>query len=82
MGRRRLRGVPGFDLRVDAEKAGVPVFVVSLAAFLVSLLYTYVLTNGGAVMGQQMAITSVVITVLLAFFGWYSRFMTARGVFR
>ena len=58
------------------------VFGLSLAAFLVNLLYTYVLTNGGAVMGQQMAITSAVITGMLVFFGWYSRFMAARGVFR
>jgi hypothetical protein len=33
-------------------------------------------------MGPQMAITSAVITVLLVFFSWYSRFMTARGVLR
>ena len=59
-----------------------PVFVVSLVAFLISLIYTYVLTNGGAVMGQQMAITSAVIAGLLVLFGWYSRFMAVRGVLR
>jgi hypothetical protein len=64
------------------KKLSLPVFSVSLAAFLVSLLYTYVLTNGGAVMGQQMAITSAVIAGLLVFFSWYSRLMTERGVFR
>ena len=64
------------------RKLAVPVFVVSLAAFLVSLLYTYVLTNGGAVMGQQMAITSAVIAGLLVFFSWYSRLLTVRGVLR
>jgi hypothetical protein len=64
------------------NKLALPVFVVSLVAFLVSLLYTYVLTNGGAIMGQQMAITSAMITVLLIFFSWYSWFMAARGVLR
>jgi hypothetical protein len=64
------------------KKLALPVFSVSLAAFLVSLLYTYVLTNGGAVMDRQMAITSAVIAGLLVFFSWYSRLMTARGVFR
>ena len=64
------------------RKLALPGFVLSLAAFLVSLLYTYVLTDGGAVMGQQMAITSAVITALLVFFSWYSRFMAARGVLR
>ena len=64
------------------RKLALRLFILSLAAFLVSLLYTYVLTNGGAVMGQQMAITSAVITVLLVFFSGYSRFMAARGVLR
>ncbi len=64
------------------RKLAVPVFVVSLVAFLISLLYTYVLTNGGAVMGRQMAITSTVIAVLLVLFAWYARSMAARGVLR
>ena len=64
------------------RKQAALAFIVSLAAFAVSLLYTYVLTNGGDVMGQQMAITSAVIAGLLAFFSWYSRFMTQRGVLR
>jgi len=64
------------------RKLALPVFVLSLAAFLISLIYTYVLTNGGAIMGQQMAIASAVIAGLLVFFSWYSRFMTVRGVLR
>ncbi len=60
----------------------LPIFVLSLAAFFVSLIYTYVLTNGGAVMGQQMAIASAVIAALLVFFSGYSRFMATRGVLR
>jgi len=64
------------------RKLATPVFAVSLAAFLVSLIYTYVLTDGGAIMGQAMAITSAVITALLLFFMWYSWLMTKRGVLR
>lgn len=64
------------------KKLALPVFVLSLAAFLVSLLYTYVLTNGGVVMGQGMAITSAIITGLLVFFSWYSGFMASRHVLR
>lgn len=64
------------------RKQALLVFIVSLAAFLVSLLYTYVLTNGGAVMGRQMAITSAVIAGLLVFFSWYSRHMAQRRVLR
>ena len=64
------------------HKLAVPVFAVSLAAFLVSLIYTYVLTDGGEIMGGQMAIASVVITALLLFFMWYSWLMTKRNVLR
>ncbi len=64
------------------RKLAFPVFVISLAAFLISLLYTYVLTNGGVIMGQQMSITSAVIAGLLVFFSVYSRFMSARGLLR
>ncbi len=64
------------------RKLAMPVFVLSLIAFLVSLLHTYVLTDGGAIMGQQNAITSAVIAVLLAFFSWYAWAMAARGVLR
>lgn len=64
------------------RRLALPVFVLSLAAFLGSLLYTYVLTDGGAIMGQQMAITSAVIAGLLVFFIGYSRFMTVQGALR
>ena len=64
------------------RQQALPVFIVSLVAFIVSLFYTYVLTNGGAVMGQQMAIMSAVIAGLLVFFAGYSRTMTLRGVLR
>jgi len=64
------------------NKLAFPAFAVSLAAFLVSLLYTYVLTNGGEIMGRQMAMTSALITALLLFFMWYSWAMTKRSVLR
>jgi len=64
------------------RKPAFPVFVLSLAAFLVSLLYTYVLTGGGAIMGRQMAMTSAMIALLLVLFSAYARWMGARGVLR
>ena len=66
-------------LRRRAAFAG---FVLSLAAFLISLLYTYVLTDSGAVMGRQMAIVGGVIALLLLFFSWYSRAMARQAVLR
>jgi len=64
------------------NRLAFPVFAVSLAAFLISLVYTYVLTDGGAIMGRQMAITSAVIAALLAFFTGYAWRMARRGVLR
>ena len=62
------------------NKLAAPVFAVSLAAFLLSVLYTYVLTDGGDIMGPQMAITSVVIAALLVCFMTYAWLMAKRGV--
>ncbi|WP_235523768.1 hypothetical protein [Caulobacter sp. Root487D2Y] len=64
------------------NKLAWPVLAVSLAAFLLSVAYTYVLTDGGRIMGQQMAVTSAVIAGLLAFFIWYAWVMTRRGVLK
>lgn len=64
------------------SKLAFPVFVLSLAAFLVSVLHSYVLSEGGRIAGTAGAITSVVITAELAFCAWYSRAMTRKGVFR
>ena len=69
-------------LLLARRKLALPVFVVSLAAFLVSLAYTYGLTDGGAVMGRQMAVVSAVIAGLLVLFSVYSRAMARRGVLR
>jgi hypothetical protein len=54
------------------RKSAAPIFVLSLAAFLLSLFYTYVLTKAGDIMGQQMAVTSAVIAILLLLFALYA----------
>jgi hypothetical protein len=64
------------------KKVAFPLFVVSLAAFLLSLLYSYVLTNGGETMGAAMMGVNAVITAELVFLIWYTRAMTQRGVLR
>jgi hypothetical protein len=64
------------------SRRAFPVFAVSLAAFLISLLHTYVLTDGGTIMGRQMAITNAIIACLLIFFSCYARAMAARQVLR
>jgi hypothetical protein len=72
----------GSALILVRNRLAWPVLAVSLAAFLISLLYTYVLTDGGRIMGGQTAITSAIIAGLLAFFIWYAWLMTRRGVLR
>lgn len=74
--------VLGSVLLLLRNRLAVPAFAVSLAAFLISLVYTYALTGGGAIMGPQMAVMSGVIAALLVFFLLYSREMTKRGVLR
>ena len=64
------------------SRLAVPVFVLSLAAFLLSLLYTYGLTDGARIMNQTVTATSAVIAVLLLLFILYAQVQTRRGVLR
>jgi hypothetical protein len=72
----------GSLLLVARTRYAFHVFVASLAAFVVMLVYTYLLTDGGKVMGQQGMIFNVLILALCVFFVWYSSAMTKRGVLR
>ncbi|MFK7993181.1 MAG: hypothetical protein AB8B87_03525 [Granulosicoccus sp.] len=69
-------------LLILRKKLALPMFVISLVVFLISLVYHYLLSDGGAVLGQAMAIASAVIAGLLVLFIWYTRFMVTRGVVR
>ena len=69
-------------LLVARARYAFHVFAVSLAAFVVMLVYTNLLSDGGKVMGQQGMIFNLVILALCLFFTWYSRLMTTRGVLR
>lgn len=57
-------------------------FAASLIGLLISLLYTYVLTNGYAVNGPMSVVMYAVITAAAAFFVWFSRRMVKRGLLR
>lgn len=74
-------GVLGTLLLLRRSRTAVPVFLVSLAAFLVSLIYTYALSDGAAVMGDT-AIMQLVVLVGCLFFAWYSRAMARKGVLK
>lgn len=70
----------GSVLLLLRSKWALHAFVVSTAFFLVSLVYQYVMSPGLKVMGFSPM--SVVIAALLAFFVWYARAMTKKGVLR
>lgn len=64
------------------RKLAMPVFALSLGAFALNMLHTYVLGEGGQIMGQQMAMTSGMIAAVLLFLVWYSWMMSKKGVLR
>jgi hypothetical protein len=64
------------------KKLAVPIFVASLAAWFINVIYTYLLSNGGEILGQSMHIMSVVISALMLFFTWYAWAMSKQGVLR
>lgn len=66
------------------NKLALPVFIASLAAYVLSLVYNYLLSDGAAVMGDMegMWIMQIVILAACIFFVWYAWFATKRGVLR
>lgn len=64
------------------RKLAMPVFALSLGAFALNMLHTYVLSEGGRIMGPQMMTTNVMIAAVLAFLIWCSWMMSKKGVLR
>lgn len=75
-------GLLGAVLLLARSRYAFHVFVASLAAFLVSLVYTYALSDGSKVMGSMGMIMQLVVLAGCVFFVWYSRLMTKQGVLR
>jgi hypothetical protein len=75
-------GLLGTLLLLARRRWAYPVFVASLAAYVMSLVYAYVLSNGSQVMPANTWVMQTVILAGCLFFVWYSRMMTKRGVLR
>lgn len=75
-------GLIGTLLLLARSKWAYPVFVVSLAAYLMSLVYHYLLSNASEIMPEGSWIMNLVILAGCLFFVWYSRMMAKRGVLR
>jgi hypothetical protein len=72
----------GSILLLLRSKWAFHVFVISFAAFVLSVIYTYGFTNGLEVNGMIAIVMSGVIAASCIFFIWYARFATKRGLLR
>ena len=72
----------GTVLLLLRKKLAYPVFVVSLIAYVASLVYAYALSDQAEVMPEGTWIMQAVILVGCLFFVWYSRMMANRGLLR
>jgi hypothetical protein len=75
-------GVLGSLLLLLRRRWAFPVFVLSLAAYVLSLIYTYGLSEGAEVIPPPIMAMQGVILIACLFFAWYSRTMARRGVLR
>lgn len=72
----------GTALLLLRNRLSVPVFLVSLLAYVMSLVYAYGLSDQAATMPEGTWIMQAVILVGCIFFVWYSRMMAKRGLLR
>ncbi|HYF23787.1 MAG TPA: hypothetical protein VD929_10360 [Caulobacteraceae bacterium] len=73
--------VAGSVLLLMRRRWAFHAFAVSLLGLVVSMIYSFLLSDGGKVMGAA-SYMYVVITAAVLFFLWYARLMTAKGVLR
>jgi hypothetical protein len=73
--------VLGTILLISRRRQAFPVFVVSLAGALASLVYQNLLTDGAAVLGPMVAMSWVIVAAC-AFLTWYAWKMTKQGLLR
>jgi hypothetical protein len=72
----------GSILLLLRSKWAFHVFVISFAAFVLSVIYTYGFTNGLEANGMTAVVMHAVIAASCIFFIWYARFATKRGILR
>jgi hypothetical protein len=72
----------GSLLLLMRSKWAVLVFVLSLAAYVMSLLYNYALSDGAEIMGGDLWIMQAIILAGCVFFAWYAWFARQRGWLR
>ncbi len=74
-------GVLGTVLLLLRKGLAVPVFLVSLAAMVLTTIHNYILSNGMEVMGGVSALVFTVVIFIVAVLLWvYARAMRTRGI--
>jgi ABC-type enterochelin transport system permease subunit len=71
----------GTVLLLLRNRLAAPVFAVSLAAYLASLVYSHLLSDGAKVMGNMAFMQWIVLAGCL-FFAWYARTAARSGALR
>jgi hypothetical protein len=75
-------GLAGVVLLLLRRAWALPVLIISLAAYVLSLIYTFGMSNGAEVGADDGWIMHVVILAGCLFFVWYAWAMKNRGVLR
>jgi len=75
-------GALGGVLLLLRSKWALHVFIASFAGFAMSLVYYYVLSNGGELMGASAIPLQATIFIACLIFIWYAWFATKRGNLR
>lgn len=75
-------GLLGSLLLLLRMRVALPVYLVALATYLISCVYTFGFSDAAQIMGTAGTVFSVVILLIALFEVWYARLMTRRGVLR
>lgn len=75
-------GLLGAVALLVRSRWALPLFGASLAGLVISLIYSYGLSDAGASMGRDGMIMYAIITAGAVFFVWYAWVMRKRGVLR
>lgn len=75
-------GVIGAVLLLARSKWALHAFIVSLVAFVSTLVYYYALSNGRDILGTTAMPQQAMIFLSCVIFIWYAHFATKRGILR
>ena len=75
-------GLFGCILLLLRKALATLIFIISLVAVLIQMLYSLLMTNASEVMGPVAIIMPIVVIAIAAFLVWYSKRATSKGWLR